>query len=150
MIFDSCKNVEAYYGISEKLDKALTYLKEMNLKDLNFSKKEIDDSGIFVIYQEYSTKNLNEGKWEAHRKYIDIQYIISGCEKMGYCPIDNLTPATEYNDETDFISYKGNSDNYLVVKEGNFAVFMPQDGHMPGLNVNESMPVKKIIFKIPV
>ncbi|KEI02953.1 YhcH/YjgK/YiaL family protein [Clostridium botulinum] len=150
MIIDNYRNAKTYCGINPNLDIALNYLINMDLNNLALGKNEIPDTDIFYIYQEYSSKPLKEGKWEGHRKYLDIQYIIDGCEKMGYCPINNLTPLKEYNPDTDFISFSGKSNNFFIVPQGNFAIFFPEDGHMPGLEVTESSSVKKLVFKVPI
>ncbi|EDS77756.1 YhcH/YjgK/YiaL family protein [Clostridium massiliodielmoense] len=150
MIIDNFKNAETYCGINKNLDLALRFLKNMDTSNLVLGKKEIPNSDSFYIYQEYTSKPLEDGKWEGHKKYIDIQYILGGCEKMGYCPIENLTPLKPYNPDTDFISLTGASDNFFNVSEGNFAIFFPQDGHMPGLAINEIAPIKKLVFKVPV
>lgn len=150
MIIDNYKNAEIYCGINKNLDLALKFLKTIDISNLTLGKHEIPNSNSFYIYQEYNSKPLEEGKWEGHRKYIDIQYILDGCEKMGYRPINELTPLKPYNPDTDFISLSGTSDNFFNVSAGNFAIFFPEDGHMPGLAFKEVAPIRKLVFKVPI
>ena len=116
------------------------------LKDLDF---EIQGKDIFVVVSEYETKNVEQGKWEAHRKYIDIQYVVSGEEKIGYGNINEMKIIDEYNEEKDVLFLEGKGD-LLLVNKGTFALFAPQDVHMPGIQLNNGQHVKKIVVKILV
>ena len=149
MITDSLQNASLYYGISEKIAEGLKYLEKTDLSELENGKYEIKGDEIFVIVQDYNTKQLSEGKFEAHRKYIDIQYIIDGAEKMGYVNVHNLKHSTEYDEEKDIQFFNGNGD-FVTVEEGSFTLFAPQDAHMPGIEVKTSEYVKKAVVKIKV
>ncbi len=130
-----------------RIEKAFKYVENTDLSKINIGKYQIDDDKIFAVVSEYKTKNLEQGLWEAHKKYIDIQYIISGKEKMGYCCIDDMKIAVKYNDENDIIFMNGQGD-FLTVNEGSFALFTPKDAHMPSIRVNDSKCVKKLLVKI--
>ena len=149
MIIDKLKNASLYYGISEKIATALKYLENTDLSEFKNGKYEIEGDDIFVIVQDYHTKPLSEGKFEAHRKYIDIQYIIKGTEKMGYTNVHKLKSATEYDETKDIIFFEGDGD-LVAVDEGFFAIFAPEDAHMPGIESKTSEYVKKAVIKIMV
>jgi len=149
MIIDKLKNASFYYGISEKIATALKYLEKTDLSEFQNGKYEIEGDDIFVIVQDYHTKPLLEGKFEAHRKYIDIQYIIKGVEKMGYTNVHKLKPSTEYDEKKDIIFFEGEGD-FVTVEEGFFAIFAPEDAHMPGIESITSEYVKKAVVKIKV
>ena len=149
MIIDKLKNAFLYYGISEKIATALKYLENTDLLEFQNGKYNIEDDDIFVIVQDYHTKPLSEGKFEAHKKYIDIQYIINGVEKMGYTYVHKLNPITEYDEEKDIIFFEGDAD-FVTVEEGFFTVFAPEDAHMPGIEPKTSEYVKKAVVKIKV
>jgi biofilm protein TabA len=86
---------------------------------------------------------------ETHRRYIDVQYVVRGRERMGYAPALTLTPGP-YDEERDVQFHQGRAD-FLLLREGMFAVMLPGDGHMPGVAVdNQPEPVKKIVVKVPV
>src|SRR5690554_2125595 len=123
MIVDSVTSAKYYYGISESVKKALQYLETHDLCAMEPGKYEIDGDGLFVnVGSEYNPKRAEEGIWESHRKFIDIQYVIEGCEYMGYANIETLTTVGEYNEYTDIAYYEGKGDRVLVT-EGNFIIF---------------------------
>ncbi|MHB8088995.1 MAG: YhcH/YjgK/YiaL family protein, partial [Anaerolineaceae bacterium] len=92
-----------------------------------------------------TTKPLAEGKWEAHRRYLDVQYMLSGCERIDFALLHTMKLG-EYNAEKDFQAMSG-SGSTLNLVEGSFAVFFPQDAHMPGLAVGKPEWVKKVVVK---
>jgi YhcH/YjgK/YiaL family protein len=147
MIIDNIKNAEFYSGISENICTALDFIKNNDLSKYENGRYEIDGDKIYVLVQDYQTKPISEGRLEAHRKYIDIQYIIRGCERMGYAALDGVQPSTEYDEVKDLIFYEGCGD-FVTAKQGDFLVFAPQDAHMPGIMAEKSSYVKKAVFKI--
>jgi len=149
MIIDKLQNAFLYYGISEKIATSLKYLENNDLSEFQNGKYEIENDEIFVIIQDYNSKPLSEGKFEAHRKYIDIQYIIKGSEKMGYTNVHKLKSSTEYDEDKDIIFVEGGGD-FVTANEGFFAVFMPEDAHLPGIKSKTSEYVKKAVIKIKV
>ena len=111
---------------------------------------DLENDLIFAMPQSYLTKPASDGKWEAHRRYIDIQYIVYGAEKMGWAPITNLVPTGTFDETKDVRFYTGTGD-YITVREGMFAIFYPQDAHMPCLRVSrQAQQVRKIVVKVAV
>ena len=149
MIIDKLRNASFYYGINEKIATALKYLEKTDLLEIQNGKYEIEGDDIFVIVQNYHTKPLSEGKFEAHGKFIDIQYMIKGTEKMGYTYVHKLKSVTEYDEEKDIIFFEGEGD-FVIVDEGFFTIFAPEDAHMPGIESKTSEYVKKAVVKIKV
>ena len=147
MIIDSLSNAKQYYGISERVEKAFKYLQGEDLAKLEIGKYEIDGKNIFATVYEYKPKNIEQGKWEAHKKYLDIQFVICGKEKMGYASINEMKISSEYNEEKDILFLEGEGD-YLSVNEGTFALFAPDDAHMPGIEAGKGQNVKKIVVKV--
>jgi YhcH/YjgK/YiaL family protein len=149
MIINNLSNAKQYYGLSHNIEKALKYLKYTDLINLKVGKHEIDGKNIFAVVSEYETKNVEQGKWEAHRKYLDIQYVVSGKEKIGYAQINEMKMNIEYNEDKDVIFLEGKGD-FLSVNAGTFALFAPEDAHMPGVTSGTLQGVKKIVIKILV
>jgi len=149
MVIDKLSNAKQYYGLSGRIEKSLKYLQSTDLEKLGIGKHEIDGKNIFVVVSEYDAKDIEQGKWEAHRNYLDIQYVVSGKEKIGYASIDEMKMIGEYNQDKDVLFLQGEGD-LLLVNEGAFALFAPQDAHMPGIKVNNGEHVKKIVVKILV
>ena len=146
MIIDKIKNADIYYNLGEKIEKALRYLKEKDFSSMSDGKYEIYGNKIFAMVSRYETKPVNTGVWEAHKKYIDVQYIAEGTEKLGYAPVDILTVSEEYSEEKDIMFLNGEG-SYIGAGKGAFLIFYPGDGHMPGLNPGDS---KKNVLKVVV
>lgn len=109
------------------------------------------DEGIYVNIESYKTRRRQECKFEAHKKYVDIQYMISGKELITVAPLDKLTCIEQYNIEKD-VSFYQNCPvgiDYLLT-ENDFLVFMPSDAHMPCIALNQMQKVRKAVVKIPI
>jgi YhcH/YjgK/YiaL family protein len=147
MIFDRLKNAQQYFPLGERIEKALHYLSTTDFTNVEPGTYEIDGENIFAIVQEYNTKPSSSAKWEAHKKYIDIQYMVSGKEKMGFTDSQKVIVLQEYHQGNDIILYKGEG-NFLIADEGHFAIFFPSDIHMPQLALNIPKEVKKVVVKV--
>lgn len=146
MILDTLANMKLYECLGEDFKQVSAYLQETDLMNLEEGKHILED-GVYFIVQSYATKPVAEGKWEAHRKYIDIQLVLEGSEQIGYAPLTGMEADTEYDAENDFQLLKGQG-SLLQVPAGSFCIFFPEDVHMPGLNGSGN--VRKIVVKIPV
>lgn len=147
MIVDNIKNAHLYYDLGQKYKTALEFLQKNDLKTMENGKYLIQNDDIYIIVQEYETKNAKDSKLEAHQKYTDIQYIIKGREKLGYLHIDKFSPETFYDTNKDIIF--GNGDcTFVEANEGDFVIFTPQDAHMPCISIDAPSQVKKAVIKI--
>jgi YhcH/YjgK/YiaL family protein len=149
MIADKLENAGWYVGISENLSIAFNYLKNTNLQNLEIGRYEIKGSDVFALVSEYETKKMEDAKWEAHQKYADIQFVITGIEQMGFAPIENMKIKDTYNPEKDIIFFNGTGD-YITVTNGIFVVFFPQDAHQPCVSVGNGSKIKKVVIKVKV
>jgi len=152
MIADKLANAPYYYGMGELYKKGLEYLEKTNLAGLDVGRHEIDGDNLFVLIQEYDTKAIDDCKWESHKLYADIQYIISGCELMGYAPVEKLTDAVDHTPGKDVLNYKdGNKAGvYHAAQAGDFFIFLPHDGHAPNIMNGQSVQNKKAVIKIKI
>lgn len=152
MVFDTLNNAAQYYCLHEKFEAAFDFIREAVKKDLAVGKYEIDGKALYASVQEYTPKLPENGKFEAHKNYIDIQYIISGIETMGDMDMAKAVSKSEYNPEKDVEFYHDNGRaGYSVVEGGEFCIFFPHDVHKPGLMFeNVASPVKKIVVKVRV
>lgn len=150
MIYDTLKNGGIYHSVHSEFKKAFTFLSGKNVLTLPIGKYKIGRKGTFAIVQEYSTKEESEGLIECHRKYIDIQYLAKGVEKIGICAKSECTPMIPYDAEKDFQKLKGKVD-FITLQPGIFTVFFPEDGHMPAIRHGKKQgKVRKIVVKVPV
>lgn len=147
MIADLLEKSDLYASIDDRLAVAFRYLQTTDLASLENGKYEIEGKEVYAVVSEYNTKDVAEAKWEAHRNYADVQFIIKGEEKMGFAPLSALEVKEDYNPDKDIVILKGTGD-YVTVKPGMFAVFFPQDGHQPCVAVKGSAPVKKVVVKV--
>lgn len=139
----------AYFGNKERWDKAFAFLKNTDLKALEVKKHELDGDNLFALVSEYMTKNEEDAKFEAHKKYVDIQYVISGSEQMSITPVTKkgevLTPYDETKD-LEFMTVSESS-HYIATPE-KFFLFFPSDLHRPSVKVGENAQVKKVVVKV--
>lgn len=149
MIIDKLSNTHLYSSLGERITKALAYLKQTDFSKLELGNYEIDGDNIFALVNEYNTKAESDGKLEAHKEYIDVQFVAKGSELMGYAPFENQKVINEYNEQNDIAFFDGEK-SLIKVDEGMFAIFFPTDLHMPGIKVNNSEYVKKIVIKVKV
>ncbi|MCL2480024.1 MAG: YhcH/YjgK/YiaL family protein [Treponema sp.] len=149
MIFDSIKNSRLYTGLGSDFKKVFEFINKTNLENKAAGRYPLEGS-VYYLVQEYETKPESEGFFEAHRKFIDLQYIARGSERHNFTNISALKLKTPYDDEKDFAAYEGQG-NSLVLNRGFFAIYYPDDAHMPNLKAG-SAPEKmlKVVFKIPV
>ena len=147
MILDTLENMGLYERLGENFKQFSDYMKATDLRSLELGKYFLEN-GVYFIVQEYTTKDIADAKYEAHRKYVDIQIILEGTEIMGYAPVDTLTAKTDYSETSDFQVFMGEG-SLMNVGKDSFAIFFPQDGHMPGVGTSPCA-VKKVVVKIPV
>lgn len=151
MIVDRLENAELYEAIFSKLTRGLELLNDKSLADKPDGKYEAEGQEIYYIVQRYLTRSLEEGRLEAHRKYIDIQFIAAGEETFGYAPLGDLKEKAEYDDQKDVAFYDVPKDIAMTkLSAGMFAVFFPQDVHMPCLRSGGPGNVTKIVVKVKV
>lgn len=151
MIFDRLNNASQYDVLGQKIKKGFEFLINTDLKTLPEGKYEIKGNEIFANVQSLKTKPKEDKKWEVHRKYIDIQYVIKGREKMGYGVLEDFKKViTPYDNEKDVEFLDGEKFNYINVQEGDFVMFYPNDVHAPMLSVENDEEIKKVIVKIAI
>ena len=150
MIADRLENAKLYSGASARLAKAFGHLAKLAAELPPDGKLELEGKEIYAIVQSYDTKPAAEKKWEAHRNYLDIQYVAEGKELMGWAPAGKLAPAGDYNPEKDVVNFKEYAGTPVQVEAGCFALFFPEDGHQPGVQWGASARVRKIVVKVRV
>jgi len=147
MIIDKLENAHLYKNLGERISKSFDYIKTTDLKNLPAGKYPIDGENIFALVSEYKTKPEFEGKLEAHKKYIDVQYVISGEELMGYAPLGGQKVLEPYKEENDIVFFSGDK-SFTTVSAGMFVIFFPEDVHMPGISTRKISEVKKLVIKV--
>jgi biofilm protein TabA len=144
---DKAQFAKQYHLNKELWDKAFVYLKETNLQALANGRHVIDGDNIYAIVTEAPTKDYDKTAFEAHRKYIDLQYVITGEENMGKAPLGSVTVSRAFNDNADIGYYTGEG-QILTVPQNTFMLFFPTDAHRPNITPGGNKSVKKIVIKI--
>lgn len=149
MIYDNLSNIELYKGLTIDIYEGLVFLKHAN-KDMANGVYQIS-SRVKAIVSEYETKVQNEIGFEAHKKFVDIQFLLKGEERIGFLPIEKLTETKPYSELVDAAFYTTCiQPQEMIIGNGYFAVFFPQDGHMPQLCAANQETVKKVVIKIEI
>jgi YhcH/YjgK/YiaL family protein len=141
----------AWFKNKERWQKAFTFLKSNDLTKLEAKRFDIDGDNLFATISDYVTKDPETANFEAHRKYIDIQYIISGSELMNAVPLSTadviISPYDEVKD-LEFMSIK-NFVNHKATPS-NFFIFFPGDAHRSQLKDGAVSQVRKVVIKLRV
>lgn len=150
MIFDNIKNRALYEGMNERFAVAFNFIEKVTREGAELGKYELCGSDVFAMVQEYEPKE-DSGVFEAHKKYIDIQYILSGKEYMECAKEENCTLKDAYIEARDIAFYSCNGHHVsLDCEDGDFAIFFPHDIHKPGVKLAEGEKVRKIVVKVRV
>jgi YhcH/YjgK/YiaL family protein len=148
MVIDQLKNAHHYYKLGEGIAAALRYLQNTDPTKVEPGRYVLDGDDLYAMVQQYETKPKAQGFWEAHRKYLDVQYVAQGTEHMGFAPLSQLRPQP-YDEEKDFLKAEGEGE-FLTMRAGTFMILGPDDAHMPGMAVSGPQPVRKVVVKVRI
>ena len=130
MIYDTLENRKLYAPISKYLEMGLDFLAETDFSKLEDGTYIIDGENVFANVMHYDTRPMNETP-ESHIKYIDVQFVIEGEERIDVLPLKDTTGVASRPGEDCWLNY-GRGDG-LVIKENRFLAVWPQDAHAPGI-----------------
>jgi YhcH/YjgK/YiaL family protein len=147
MVIDKIENIKKYKGLGQGIYLALEHLRDTDFRSKETGKYELIGSNSIVNIYDYQTRE-NDKQFEAHRKNIDVQFVVSGSELMGYVPLNGQTPSVEYKEEEDYALYNLDG-SFFAFNEGMFAVLYPEDLHMPGVGASGNH-VRKVVVKVRV
>ena len=150
MLLDHLRNVSKYYGINPRVAIALRWLEEnrQELSKMELGRYDIDGDDVYAIVNSYETKAIGDCGWEAHIRYCDIHYSVSGSERIGYANKSHMLEIQEYNPDKDYALYTGAGD-WITVPEGSFCLLLPEDIHAPGAIAGEhSTHLRKVVIKL--
>lgn len=146
MIIDHIRNREKYYFLGNKYKLALDFFAAETEKTLE--KGEVSLLGDEVVIKKCitETKYEEESKFEAHRRFADIHFVVYGVERIGYADVD-LLEITDYNEVSDGVHLKGTGE-LITLRPGYFMITLPDDAHMPCVCEDTPAPLGKMIAKI--
>lgn len=149
MIYGNIKNLEEYSFLPNSIKKCFEYIKNNDLENFEKGCYEIEGKDIFVNIVEYKTTTHEERFFEAHKKYLDIHFILKEEEILNINFIDNLEQK-EFVEEEDFLPLEGNIKTDVILQKGDFLICFPSDAHMTAVKVSEPKEIKKAIFKVKI
>ena len=151
MIIDSIRNREKYYCLGEEYKAALDFcasVMEDGFKEGDFP---LLDGRVVMKNRVLKTKSVEDCKWECHRKFVDVHFVVSGHEKIGYADAKNMEVLSE-NEEKDMVYLAGGADDgaHLPLEAGYFMITFTDDAHLPAISFGECESYEKVVAKIPV
>lgn len=145
MIIDNIRNISLYKKLVPGLEKGLAAIED---KYNEIGRYEFD--GGFFMVQAGKTKPMDEGFFEAHRKYVDVQMVLEGSEEIAWSDLQDLKEEIAYNPEKDALYFSGSTIHNMKVSKGMFYIAFPHDGHKAVRHIGNQQEFKKIVIKLPV
>ena len=116
--------------LAARFQKAYAFLNRDDLGSLPLGRVDID--AVFANVQEYDTVPAEEKQLEAHRRYYDVQFVVSGEEVMQFAPLEGLAKVQPFDEDADFGLYcTPERPSSIVLRAGDVAVLAPEDAHKP-------------------
>jgi len=151
MIVDRIENARLYAPLHKGFEKAFAVLKEPGLAKKPDGRYPVDGDDLYYIVQHYTTRPLEQGRFESHRKYIDIQVLLAGQELLDYSPTTGLEVVEPYSEDKDIMFYRvGAISARVTLEPGLFCLLYPHDAHLPSCQLACPSGVHKVVFKIRV
>lgn len=143
------REVPLYAALNPYFAKAFEDMKKIVAENTEAGKYVVEEGTYFYMVQEYEAKLVENAKFEMHEKFIDIQYIIEGCEEIRYDKPERLKPGIEPKDDNVFFTMETDTYDTTVLSAGDFAIIFPGEAHAPGIrHSEEGKNIRKIVFKI--
>lgn len=149
MIFGNIHNLKEVPFLEEKVKECFEYAKSHNLVSYEEGSHEIDGERLFVNIVEYTTTKPEERFWEAHKNYLDVHVMLQGTEQIDLNFIQNMD-VKEFVEKDDFLLMDGDKNSSVILRDGDFLICYPSDGHRTAVAVQEPEKIKKAIFKVRI
>lgn len=147
MIIDTLDHLKDYVALCPRLQHVVDFINSHDLTTIPVGKVQIDGNNVFGNFSHVKGKTPEEARLETHDVMLDVQIPLNCAETMGYTPRKNL-PEQPYDAQSDITFYDGLAEQYVTVHPGQFAIFLPQDGHAPC--ISQEAEIQKVIFKVMV
>jgi YhcH/YjgK/YiaL family protein len=159
VIADTLEHLERYRGLHPRLDRGLQALRRLASESAASrahapadGRHELEGEDLYASLSTYETGEPGEKNFEAHRRYIDIQAVLSGREVLHWAPLAGLRPRGGYSEAEDIAMYEDPParDVAVPLAPGTFVVLFPQDAHKPGCRVRKARGerVRKLVIKV--
>lgn len=139
-----------YHADEQLWIRVFAFLNREDLASLAPGKYPIAGDSAYAMISEFTAKKLSEAQYESHRRYIDVQYVIRGKEKIGVAPVASARVTEPYDAAKDIAHYQARGKFYPATPS-QFFIFFPGDAHCPDVEVNRlASQVKKLVIKVMV
>ncbi|MCX6162316.1 MAG: YhcH/YjgK/YiaL family protein [Ignavibacteriae bacterium] len=149
MIIDNIKNLNLYSFSNPGIIRAFDFIMKSDIENLIDGRYDIDGDNVYALVNTYETKLPEACFLEAHKKYVDVQFVAKGKELLGYMPFNGQKVYKVYDPEKDFMLFD-EEPSFIKFTENMFAILFPADLHMPGINSRECGNVRKVVVKVRV
>jgi YhcH/YjgK/YiaL family protein len=147
MIVDQLVHAPLYRALHARFAMAFDYLAATSLATLPAGRQTIQGDELFALVNDYLTQPQEKCRFEAHRRYIDIQLMVRGIERIGVADLSAMKDDEPYVAERDVAFFHGEGD-MITLREGTFAIFFPHDAHQPGITLAEPVQCRKVVVKV--
>ena len=149
MIFDHFSRLSVYRTLSPTFATAVDYLTSTDVTALPLGRYEVDGDRVFAMVQSYTTKPADQARWETHRRFLDIQLMLVGSERMDVAGVETVGEPTEYDPVKDATFYARHGEYLsLIVRPATFAIFFPHDAHRPTITTETLDVIRKVVVKV--
>ena len=151
MIFSSIYSKDNCTIYPQAIQTAITYLKENDFVSMLPGVYEIQGKDIYAQVFDAQTEPADKKRPEVHEKFVDVQFLASGKERLGFTPDTGKYEVDERIDERDLIFYKKiENEGFIEATPGCYCIFFPNDVHRPAVMAEEAMVVRKVVVKVNV
>jgi YhcH/YjgK/YiaL family protein len=147
MIFDHLNQAHLYQVLGSRFQIAFQYLRRFDPLTPP-GKVILSGEDVYAVVQGYVTSPAQERAWEAHRRYVDVQYMVTGEELIYHSPLDRLEVTKAYDGTADYELLRGPDLQCVHLRAGYFGIFFSQDGHKPGCTMAEPSKISKVVIKV--
>lgn len=149
MIFASAKAQKCPYKYPAAIQTALDWIADHDVASMEAGTYELQGKDIYVMIQDFTTQPAEDRRPERHDDYLDIQYIVSGVERMGYVPYTGVEAVEEDPEGKDVTFYRDlTGEAFVDAAPGSYCIFFSNDIHRPGCAAGEPAPVRKVVAKV--
>lgn len=150
MILDTLDTIDRYAGLNPRFAAAFEFLRRLGPAPA-IGRHEIDGDSAYALVQQYETRPVEGAQLEAHRRYIDIQYIARGSEAIYWAPLDDLTVTMPHDAVKDVALFAASANMIPVpIRAGQCVILFPEDAHAPCCTWGEPAEVLKVVVKVAV
>jgi YhcH/YjgK/YiaL family protein len=145
MILDRLESADRYAGMQPDFRAAFDFLGRVDLSSAADGRIDIDGDRVYALAMTAAGKGREAARLETHRRYVDIQYVLAGCDVMGWRNAADPLQGEGYDVAKDIEFHRARPVSWVEVPQGHFAVFFPSDAHAPLACIGN---VRKVVVKV--